>query len=91
MATRNIVKEGDDILLKKCRTVEKFDRKLAELIDDMRLTGMENKSFFRPRKIGRHTLEPNILRRSGWYVFGRELTAATVANNFCRRPLAVLR
>ena len=35
MAIRNIVKEGDDILLKKCRTVEKFDRKLAELIDDM--------------------------------------------------------
>ena len=35
MAIRNIVKEGDDVLLKKCRMVEKFDRKLAELIDDM--------------------------------------------------------
>ncbi len=35
MAVRNIVKLGDDILTKKCRTVEKFDDRLAELIDDM--------------------------------------------------------
>ena len=35
MAIRNIVKDGDPILLKKCRPVEKFDAKLAILLDDM--------------------------------------------------------
>ena len=35
MAIRNIVKEGDTVLLKKCRPVEKFDEKLAQLLDDM--------------------------------------------------------
>ncbi len=35
MAIRNIVKEGDSVLTKKCRPVEKFDDKLAQLIDDM--------------------------------------------------------
>ena len=35
MALRDIVKEGDRILTKKCRPVEKFDQKLATLLDDM--------------------------------------------------------
>lgn len=35
MAIRQIVKEGDDVLTKKCRPVVKFDDRLAELIDDM--------------------------------------------------------
>lgn len=35
MAIRQIVKEGDDVLTKKCRTVEKFDSRLHQLIDDM--------------------------------------------------------
>lgn len=35
MAIRNIVKEGDPILNKKARKVEKFDERLATLIDDM--------------------------------------------------------
>lgn len=35
MALRNVVKVGDPILNKKCRTVEKFDEKLSTLIDDM--------------------------------------------------------
>ena len=35
MAIRNIVKEGDPVLQKRCRPVEKFDDKLAQLIDDM--------------------------------------------------------
>lgn len=35
MAIRNIVKEGDPILAKKCRPVEKFDERLWELLDDM--------------------------------------------------------
>lgn len=35
MAIRQIVKEGDDVLTKKCRPVVKFDSRLAMLIDDM--------------------------------------------------------
>ncbi len=35
MALRDIVKEGDKILTKSCRPVEKFDEKLATLLDDM--------------------------------------------------------
>lgn len=35
MAIRNVVLEGDPVLTKKCRPVEDFDAKLAQLIDDM--------------------------------------------------------
>lgn len=35
MALRQIVIEGDPILSKKCRPVEKFDKKLWDLLDDM--------------------------------------------------------
>ena len=35
MALRNIVTDGDPILRKKCRPVEKFDERLAMLLDDM--------------------------------------------------------
>lgn len=35
MAIRNILKEGDETLLKVCRPVEKFDARLAELLEDM--------------------------------------------------------
>ena len=35
MAIRNIVKTGDDVRLKMCRPVEKFDAKLWALLDDM--------------------------------------------------------
>ena len=35
MAIRNIVKEGDPVLAKICRRGEKFDEKLAVLLDDM--------------------------------------------------------
>lgn len=38
MAIRNIVQFGDDILKKECRPVEKFDRKLHQLLDDMQDT-----------------------------------------------------
>lgn len=41
MAIRNIVKEGDPILNKVCRPVEKFDEKLAALLDDMYETMVE--------------------------------------------------
>ncbi len=35
MALRQIVKEGDDVLNKKCRDVVKFDDRLAMLLEDM--------------------------------------------------------
>ena len=35
MALREIVKQGDDVLTKKCRKVEKFDSRLEMIIDDM--------------------------------------------------------
>ena len=35
MAIRNIVKDGDEILTKVCRPVDKFDSKLGVLLDDM--------------------------------------------------------
>ncbi|MBQ2675853.1 MAG: peptide deformylase [Clostridia bacterium] len=35
MAIRDILKEGDEFLYKKCRPVEKFDEKLHSLLDDM--------------------------------------------------------
>ncbi len=35
MAIRNIVKEGDPVLTKVCRPVEKFDERLHSLLDDM--------------------------------------------------------
>lgn len=38
MASRNIVLEGDPILKKKSRDVEKFDDRLFELIEDMKET-----------------------------------------------------
>lgn len=38
MAIRNIVQFGDDVLKKECRRVEKFDRKLHQLLDDMQDT-----------------------------------------------------
>ncbi len=38
MALRNIVKEGDPILSKKCRPYEKFDQKLWDLLDDLKDT-----------------------------------------------------
>lgn len=42
MALRNIVTEGDPILLKKCRPVEKFDTRLHTLLDDMAETLRES-------------------------------------------------
>ena len=35
MALRTIVLDGDPILRKVCRPVEKFDDRLAQLLDDM--------------------------------------------------------
>lgn len=38
MAIRNIFKEGDSCLAKVCREVEKFDKRLHILLDDMKET-----------------------------------------------------
>ncbi len=38
MAIRKIVTFGDDVLEKKCREVEKFDKKLHQLLEDMKQT-----------------------------------------------------
>ncbi len=38
MALRIIVKDGDPVLLKKCKPVEKFDGRLEELLADMAQT-----------------------------------------------------
>lgn len=42
MAIRNIVKYGDDVLEKKCRTVEKIDERILTLLDDMKETLIES-------------------------------------------------
>ena len=42
MALRMIVRDGDPILKKVCRPVTKFDKKLAQLLDDMGETMQEN-------------------------------------------------
>lgn len=57
MAIRQIVKEGDSILSKKCRVVEKFDDKLATLIDDMIET------MHRANGVGLAAPQVGILRR----------------------------
>ena len=41
MAIRNIRTEGDEVLSKVCRPVDKFDARLAELLDDMYETMQE--------------------------------------------------
>ncbi len=38
MALRTIVVEGDEILTKQCREVEVFDKRLHDLLDDMKET-----------------------------------------------------
>jgi peptide deformylase len=42
MALRNIVKKGDDVLLKNCREVKDFNPRLHKLIDDMRETPLDS-------------------------------------------------
>lgn len=57
MGIRKIVLEGDPILYKKCREVEKFDDKLSDLIDDMIDT------MNRARGVGLAAPQVGILRR----------------------------
>ncbi len=57
MALRNIVKIGDDVLRKKSRIVEKFDKKLWDLIDDMKET------MYNAEGVGLAAVQVGILKR----------------------------
>ena len=57
MALRNIVKIGDPILSKKSRIVERFDDKLAQLIDDMKQT------MYNAQGVGLAAVQVGILKR----------------------------
>lgn len=57
MALRNIVKLGDPILNKTSRKVEKFDDKLAALIDDMLET------MYSANGVGLAAVQVGILKR----------------------------
>ena len=57
MALRNIVKDGDEVLTKKCRNVVKFDKKLQMLLDDMAET------MHRANGVGLAAPQVGILRR----------------------------
>jgi peptide deformylase len=57
MALRNIVKDGDPILLKKSRPVEKFDARLWVLLDDMKET------MYAANGVGLAAVQVGILRR----------------------------
>ena len=57
MALRNIVKLGDPILNKKSRVVDKFDEKLATLIDDM------TETMYNGNGVGLAAVQVGILKR----------------------------
>ncbi len=57
MAIRNIVKLGDPILAKKSRPVEKFDDRLATILDDMKDT------LYKAQGAGLAAVQVGILRR----------------------------
>lgn len=57
MGLRNIIVEGDPLLHKKCREVEKFDEKLSVLIDDMLET------MHKAKGVGLAAPQVGILRR----------------------------
>lgn len=57
MAIRNIVKYGDDVLRKVCRSVLNFDEKLAVMLDDMAET------MYKAEGVGLAAPQIGILRR----------------------------
>ena len=57
MAIRNIVKLGDPILSKKSRPVENFDKKLYQILDDMKDT------LYKAQGAGLAAVQVGILRR----------------------------
>ena len=57
MAIRTIVKEGDPVLAKKCRPVEKFDDRLHILLEDMKDT------MYKAEGVGLAGPQVGVLRR----------------------------
>ncbi|MCR5523105.1 MAG: peptide deformylase [Clostridia bacterium] len=57
MATRKIVTIGDDILKKKSRSVENFDKRLWQLLDDMKET------MYEAEGVGLAAVQVGVLRR----------------------------
>lgn len=57
MAVRNIVKQGDDVLRKICRTQMTFDEKLAQTLDDMAET------MYKAEGVGLAAPQVGLLRR----------------------------
>ena len=57
MAIRNIVKVGDDVLRKVCRTQLSFDEKLATILDDMAET------MYKAEGVGLAAPQVGLLRR----------------------------
>lgn len=58
MALRKIVTDGDPILLKVCKPVEKFDSRLHELLDDMKET------MYKAEGVGLAAPQVGIIRRA---------------------------
>lgn len=58
MGIRNLRTEGDDILRKRSRTVEKFDQRLHDLLDDMKDTVTEYNG------VGLAAVQVGVLRRA---------------------------
>ena len=58
MALRTIITEGDPVLSKVCRPVEKFDAKLHDLLDDMKETLLQSNG------VGLAAPQIGILRRA---------------------------
>ena len=57
MALRNIVKVGDDVLRKVCRTQLTFDQKLWDLLDDM------SETMYKAEGVGLAAPQVGLLRR----------------------------
>lgn len=58
MAQRNIIKKNNPFLLKKCRPVDKFDGRLAQLLDDLAET------MYKANGAGLAAIQVGILRRA---------------------------
>lgn len=58
MALRKIVTDGDPVLLKVCKPVEKFDSRLGELLDDMKET------MYKAEGVGLAAPQVGIIRRA---------------------------
>ncbi len=74
MAIRKVVVEGDEILRKKSKPVEKIDKKLLELIEDMKET------MYKYDGIGLAAVQVGILKRIVVYDLGDGLNKGVLIN-----------